>query len=72
MKAAIPAVGEDSDFAAGLRSVQKIEGLGSVNGNTTEAAIQSFVNEMSTKPEDWRFMPVQYVHAALKKLAPCK
>jgi len=72
MKAAIPAVGEDSDFAAGLRSVQKIEGLGSVNHNDMDAAIQSFVNEMSTKPENWRFLPVQYVHAALQKLVPCK
>ena len=72
MKAAIPAVGEDSKFAAGLRSVQEIEGLGSLTGNNMEAAIQSFVNEMSTKPEDWRFIPVQYVHGALKKLAPCE
>ena len=72
MKAAVSAIGEGSEFAAGLRSVQEIEGLGSLTGNNMEAAIQSFVNEMSTKPEDWRFIPVQYVHAALKKLAPCE
>ena len=72
MKAAVSAIGEGSDFVAGLRSVQEIEGLGSLTGNNMEAAIQSFVNEMSTKPEDWRFIPVQYVHGALKKLAPCE
>ncbi len=72
MKAAISAVGEDTDFADGLRSVQKIEGLGSLSGNNMTAAIQSFVNEMSTKPEDWGFIPVQFVHGALKKFVPCE
>ena len=72
MKAAISALGEDGKYAAGLRTVQKIDGLGSHTGNIITAAIQSFVNGMSTKPEKWRFPPVQYVHFTLKKLIPCE
>lgn len=72
MKAAVSAIGEDNQFAAGLLSVQEIEGLGSLKGNNMNAAIQSFVNEMSTNPEKWDFIPVQYVHGALQKIVPCE
>ena len=45
---------------------------GSLSGDNMTAAIQSFVNEMSTKPEEWGFIPVQFVHGALQKIVPCE
>jgi len=71
MKSAISTVGEESPLAPGLRAVQDFEGLAK-QGDNMHPAIQSFVNEISTKPEKWGFLPIQYVHSALKKLSPCK
>ena len=71
MKTAISAVGEESPIAPGLATVQRIEGIGSL-GKNMDSVIQSFVNEMSSIPEQWEFSPVQYVHSSLKKINPCE
>ena len=71
IKAALSRFGDENKLAPGLTLARRAEGLGLLDDNVN-AAIQSFVNEMSSNPEKWRYSPIQYVHSSLRKLAPCK